>query len=155
MTWSSDLEAPSYRVYVDGRLALETDLAEYLLRAEAGEYPVIEVLDDPDALPESLHPPRLDLWWLAVLAADYYRVDEYVNAAWIERARLREDGSGAYRWRSRVLEDEAVHEFRVVAVGADGNEAMAVERSALMVRVPDPPDAAYVYDVEAGTVTMA
>ena len=155
LTWSSDEASPTYRVYVDGDLAAAIDVAEYVLRVGAGEYPVVEVLDTDVATPAEAHPPRLDLWWMGVSAADYYRVDEYVDASWTERARIEENGSGAYCWRSRVLEDETVHQFRIVAVAADGNEATSVERSALMVRYPDPPDVAFAYASGTGKVTIS
>ena len=61
-----------------------------------------------------------------------------------------------FAWQSRFLEDSASHRFRVVPVGANGNDGTPREFLVLMVRVPDPPAVAYTYNgTPANTVTIA
>lgn len=139
VVWSSDLATPTYRVYVDGALAYTTTATEGVFSAAGGVYPVIEIRDDALA-PASAHPPRVTLQWARVAEAAEYRIYEYVGGAWALRAVVPETGLGYYRWRSRILEDETEHSFRVTPIDATGNAATPTEWTMLMVRTPDVPD---------------
>lgn len=144
-----------FRWYRDGALvAGPTDLAEMEFGPEPGEGFVVEVLDDADLEPATGFPGRVRLGWTpADSTTAEYRVEEYVSGTWTARRRLRhEDGKGWYRFESRYLEDVTSHQFRVIAVGTNGNESTLLTKSVLMVRHPDVPiadadlEASIVYD---------
>jgi len=97
-------------------------------------------------------PARLTLSWHRVADAEYYRIDEYVDAAWTERARRTDTDATDYTWTTRVLEDETDHNFRIVPVDAAGNDGTAEELTAYMVRVPDVPSVSGLFS--AGTLTI-
>ena len=146
ITWSSDLSDPTFYVYRDGRLIATTALTSLVFTIAAGESPVIEVFDDAATLPSTAFPGRVTLAWYAIAAVDHYRIDEYVASVWTQRRRIRDDGSGYFRWRSRFLKDVTSHQFRVVPVGTNGNAGTATSFTVLMVRHPDPPNLTTSYD---------
>lgn len=159
LRWTSDLTPPvTFRVYQDGRLILNSisgdGTGEAIVTVGPGEQVDIQILDNDTERPRLAFPGRLTLNWLRVAAASYYRLDELVDAVWTERAQVPESGQGAYRWLSRFLEDEATHQFRVTAVGANGNDSTALEFSCLMVRAPSVPAHTFVYDPLDGTVSI-
>ena len=145
VSWTSDAEDPVYYVYRDGQLVAVTRATQMTLTLAAGEAVTLQVLDDADGQPDRAYPCRLDVQWRTVSGAVHYRLEEYVDSAWLLRATVRESGQGYYHWLSRPLEDVTTHQFRVRAVGADGNVGTATALSCLMVRLPDPPDVDYAY----------
>ena len=152
LRFSSDQGDPIFYIYLDGILIAETTATEYTIAIAAGNQAIVEVLDDADAEPTEVFPGNVRLGWFFVDGVDYYRIDEYIAGEWTQRARVTDNQ--AYRsWQSRFLEDGGSHQFRVVAIGTDGNEATAREFTVLMVRHPDSPDVSYAYS--AGTVTIS
>lgn len=116
--------------------------------------PVVEVLDDPAAVPQSAFPSRLVLGWAADSDAAQYRVQEFSGGAWVTRATL-ENSDAWMQYTTSVLADCTAAQWRVVPVDAAGNVGTATEFSALMVRFPDPPAQNLSYDAQSGTVTVA
>lgn len=141
VSWTSTGSGPFY-VYVDGDLALVTSATSARVVCEAGDPLMVEVLETEDT-PEH-YPARAQLFWWGVSGADKYRIEEMVSGAWTRRAEVSDDGSGAFTWESRILEDDTTHEFRVVPVGAADGTARRM--SFLCVRYPDPPVGSYSYD---------
>ena len=157
VSWSSSLTDPTFYVYRDGLQVATTRATSIDLVVQPGEQPVIEVLDSASESPLPSRPGNLTLAWYASAGTpvvDYYRVDEYVAAAWTERVRVQETGAGYYTWRSRFLEDVTEHQFRIVAVGENGNEATAASFTCLMVRHPDVPSVTYSYDKVTDKITV-
>ncbi len=154
LKYSSDLPEPMFYIYLDGVLIAETQQTEYDIAVNLDEVSLIEILDDPDTPPMQVFPGKARLGWFFVKGTDYYRVDEYINEAWIERRRLPEN-NGYLRWESRFLEDGQTHLFQVVPVGTDGNEGTPKQFAVLMVRRPDVPDVEYTHDDETGNITIS
>jgi len=155
ITWTSDQPSPTYRVYRDGVLVTTTVAESITIAVGPAESPVIEVLDDPAAIPMTTHPRRLSLAWYHTDLAEHYRVEQYIDSAWVYRAKLTDDGRWYFRWTSAVLDDVTTHTFRIIAVAVDGNQSTAVSLAALMVRHPDVPDATFTYDPDDGTLLVA
>jgi len=155
VSWSSNLSTPTYYIYQDGTLIKTMQTTSTTFWAAAGESLNIEILDDEDEVPESAFPGRLTLAWEKCTETDYYRIDEYVDAAWTERARIPDDGTYYYQWQTRFLEDVTSHQFRIVPVGDNGNEGAAKTFTVLMVRHPAEPSVSYTYAALTGVVTIA
>lgn len=154
VSWSSDVEDPTFYVYVDGALYLTTMDTETIVTVDEGEVPIIEVLDDEDAIPTLAWPSRLTLCWYAEPDTGYYQVQEYVDEDWIARGNVSDRGEGYFKWQSRVLEDVTSHQFRIIPVGTNGNEGTARTFVCLMVRHPTPPDVSYAYSDSTHTVSI-
>lgn len=154
LAWASDLAAPVFRIFRDGRLVDTTTLTEALVSAAPGEAPVFEVLDDPLAAPTPAYPPYLLLTWLSVPGCDHYRVEQFVSAAWTARKDVPDDGSATFSWQSPTQPDGLVAQFRVIPVGTNGNDGTPLTFAELVVHVPDPPACAYAYSAGTGTVTI-
>ena len=153
VVYSSDLPEPVFYIYLDGNLIAETANTEYELAVNMDEGSVIEVLDDADAQPIQIFPGKVRLGWFFAEGTDYYRIDEYVDSAWIERKRMPDNG-GYMSWQSRFLEDGQTHIFRITPVGTNGNEGTERQFAVLMCRRPDVPDVGYAYNEGAGKVTI-
>ena len=156
LAWSSDREDPTFWIYRDGALVVgPTTAATLLVRAAPGDDAVWEVIDEDGQAPDAAWPGRATLAWYGVAGAARYEVREYVGDEWVARAILYPDPAAYYTWTSRRLEDDQAHQFRVVAIGADGNESTAAERHLFMVRHPDVPDLAFAYSAASGEVTVS
>lgn len=155
LAWSSDLTGPTYYVYRDGRLVATTAARQMDFAVAEGECLAVEVLDDPDEMPASAFPGQLDLHWYSVAGTASYRIEEYVGTTWTLRAIVRDRGQGYFSWRSRWLEDVAVHQFRTVPVGTNGNQGTARTMTCLMVRIPDVPSVSYSYSGSTRKATIS
>jgi len=155
VTWTSDVEDPTYYVRRDGELIATTSQTAMFFFVESGESLSLEVLDDADEVAAAGYPGRITLTWGDVAATDHYRVEEYVAAAWTLRTTVTDDGSKYFTWNSRYLEDCTTHQFRIIPVGTNGNQGTALTLTVLMVRHPDVPDVTYSYDSGDAKVTIA
>lgn len=156
LEWSSDQESPTYDLYdLSGSgLLYHGTGTSYTVSIESGVTPVYWITDDSSSPPDS-YPARVRIQWYAVDGVDYYRIDESVSGAWVERARIKHEGQWVYNWISRWLEDVTTHTFRMVAVGTDGNEATAVSLIPYLIRYPDPPLVDYTYSESTNTITIS
>lgn len=155
LAWTSDQVSPTFRVYRDGVLLSEQTAAEYELSVTGGEVPVIEVLDDASANPQSSFPNGLTLGWRTDPESATYRVDRWTGADWLEVDTLAASDGGWQSYSTGVLADGATHLWRVVPIDSAGNSGTPLEFSALMVRHPDPPDVDYAYESVGRTVTVS
>lgn len=152
--WSSDLSAPTFYVWQDGVLIATTDAGFLDFLVESDEALVVEVLDDANEQPQTAFPGRFTFQWEAVSGTKAYRVEEYLSGVWTARHTLQHvPGQTLYSWRSRHLEDDTTHQFRVIPIGDDGNEGTALAVSRLMVRNPDPPTQSFSFNSGTGGVT--
>jgi len=154
LLFESDLPAPTFYVWRDGLYQGATSADHWDATVPFGAHPVWDVFDDPDEEPELVLPDHLRLQWAAVSGADHYRVEELVGENWAQRARVASSGRGYYHYHTPRLADGETHQWRIVAVGADGNESTAASFTAVMARYPDPPAATYDYDEATGLVTI-
>jgi len=155
LRYSSDQEDPTFYIYIDGTLVAETHHTEYEISINIGESYIAEILEDASQLPMQVFPGKQRLNWFGFTEGDvdYYRIDEYIDSAWVERKRKKETG-GYITFESRFLEDGQTHTFRIVPIGIDGNEGTAKQFAVLMVRHPDVPDVGYTYDGGTNKVTI-
>jgi len=144
--WSSDLPAPQFFVYVDGKLLFATSLTSYIFVVPAGGSIHLEVLDEAGAIAGPAWPARAIVAWFAVPGAVKYRVEELLAAVWTVRDEIVDRGEGYYRVTTRSLEDVTTHQFRVVAIGATLNESVATSLTILTVRHPSTPHVTFDYD---------
>jgi len=153
---SSDLGGtPTFYVWRDGVLVASTQATAWDAAVPVGASPCFDVFDDADSEPDFILPRTVTVQWAANPSADHYLVKQYVGGSWLTRARLGETGRAYYHWTSGELADETEHSFRVIAVGADGNESTAAELLHTMVTVPEPPtDVTLTYEQSTGLVTI-
>lgn len=158
LEWTSDLESPVFYLWQDGVFLFSTGAASAQVPTQVPSSPVFSVLDDPDVAPVNVFPASVVLQWqrpvdLAVLE---YLVEEFVAAAWVERARIKAEADlWQYSFRSRALEDVTTHQFRVTPLGVNGNAGTPREYSVFMVRNPDPPAVEYSYDPDTKEITVS
>ena len=142
--YSTDGDGPFY-IWRDGRFIATTYLETWTFHVASGEYPVLDIMDE-DADPATAYPGKMLLFWWAGTVVDYYRVDEYVSEAWVERAKIYETSKPCYQWETRWLEDVTYHQFRIVPVRTNGNAGTATTRRFFMVRHPDTPAVTATWD---------
>ena len=154
LTWSSTESAPTYDLYelTGGGLVYHGMAETITVTVKNGESPIYWVTDSA-ASPPAGYPGKIKLQWRRSAGVSYYRIDEQVSGSWTRRAKIFEEGKWIYHWATRWLEDAADHNFRVVAVGTDGNESTAASIAVLMVRWPDVPQVSYSY--AGGVVTIS
>lgn len=156
ISYSSDLPSPVvFRIFQDGSLVATTTLQEYTVSIGAGAAPVIEVLDDPTALPITVFPGRLLLHWRRVDAAQSYRIDRLVGPQFVRQGEVPQSQLvGYYQFLTVFVEDDTVHTFRVVPI-SNGNDGTPRVFPVLMVRHPDPPVVNYAYNPTDQKVTIS
>ncbi|MCP4539828.1 MAG: hypothetical protein GY832_22035 [Chloroflexi bacterium] len=147
-----------FSLYQDGKLieGLTTEETEWQAFDvnDSNEPPALEIQDDTESDPESLaYPPYAILQWRFVSDAQYYRVDQYVAAAWTAVQVKREEGWGYYQYESGALDDITTHQFRVYAVDEDGNDGTALPFDIHIIRNPERPSITGTY--AAGDLTIA
>ena len=154
VTWLSDQENALSYVYVNGELFASGRLFEAIIPAQGGEQPVIAIFDDGDGVPGVEFPSRWMLQWETVAGVEYYKVQEYVDSAWVDRAHVYDRGQPNFHWFTRVLEDVTAHQFKIVPVGVDANVGTGRELQSIMVRTPDVPDYSVAYSNGTHKITV-
>jgi len=153
--WESDATPPvTYWIYVDG-IFLGTQTADFIDIVERTVPTRVAVFDTED------HPapaPGIDgaltLRWLDVANAVAYRVERDIGEGFEAVGHLNDDGSrDGWEFRLTGLPDETVVTARVYAIDAAGEELLAAETSAMVVRVPDVPLVSLA--VAAGDLTVS
>lgn len=152
--YSSDAVDPTFTIYRDGKFLKTTKETELDIYVEKGEGAVLDITDD-DSDPEEAYSGTAIFGWNATPATDYYKIEEYFESAWVERAQVVDDDSGYFTWESRFLEDVTIHEFKITPVGDNGNEGTAIEPNIFMVRHPDVPEVTFTYDSGTNKFTIA
>jgi hypothetical protein len=159
VSWTTDQgDGTECFVYVNGDLYVQGPLLWTIVALPLGggdETLHIEVLDAIKEDYAIVGPTVATLAWYSVTGTAYYTVEEYVDAAWTEKRRIQDRGEGYFRWDSRVLEDVTTHQFRVTAVGTNGNASAVAARTILIVRSPDRPDVTYAYSNATEKVTIS
>lgn len=157
---TSDQVAPvPFRIYVDGDKVADysspTQAFRRVITIPIGESPLIEVLDKAAAIPSPAFPGHITLNWLAVPSATYYTVEEYIAAVWTVVATVQTESRTAFRWRTRLLEASASHQFRVTPFNSSGTSATPLTYSFLCVRHADVPNVEYTYSGITHKVTIS
>jgi len=160
LSWTSDqaisLSNP-YRVYEDGILVSTQIGNSYTVRAYNGACPVIEVLDQVDAVPAPAFPPNLVFGWQGDSDAYSYKVEVDQGAGFVEVETFLNDPAASWMsYSTGTLADETTHTWRITPIDAAGNEGTSVTFVTLLVRYPTPPDVNFTYNGSgAGTVTIS
>ena len=155
VSWTSDLSTPTFRIYQDGVLVSRQTDTEYLVRADGSVFPVLELLDDADEIPNEAHPGEFYLGWENESDAARYKIEEYSGGEWTQRALiLNSDERPWITYATGPLADETSHQWRITPVDSAGNEGTLISFTKLMVRYPDPPQVTMTYDSGTAKVTI-
>lgn len=158
LSWSTSLGGtPDFFIYRDADLIKTTTLTSYRVTVADGEAPVFSIFDVATDRPAG-NSARAYLQWLYPQAGDvdYWKVEEWVDAAWVERKRITAKTSKLiYEFWSRTLEDSTSHQFRITPVGINKNPGDATSFTLFMIRTPDPPDVAYSYNGGTKLITVS
>lgn len=152
ISWSG---SGTFYVFTDGFLYITTTRTFYDIPVEKGARLTVQVFDSISDTPDRCYPSQFVYFWERSPDASSYRIDEYVDAAWAIRHRIRDTGQWMYNYRTRALEDEQSHRYRIVAIGPDGVVGAPKDFTIPIVRRPDRPEQTAVYDPETGTLSGA
>lgn len=152
--WTSDAAPPiSYRIFIDGVLVETTTRASRVVMAIGGSIG-FEVLDDLSD-PIEVHPGGLLFTIQTDVDVAKYRIEQFVDAAWVTRRTFINVGESYFSHLTPVLADDTTHLFRIMPVNAAGIDGTPKEISAHVVRIPDVPDIEYTRDSGTGVVTVS
>lgn len=138
-SFSSDLESPTFYVYVNGGFVGETLETYWEVSVAPGSQVQFDVFDDPDAVPEEHFPNQFTFRWVGRDGAEAYRVEEYVDSSWVFRGLRPVSLSNLYHYTTPPLEDSTTYQFRVLPLDAEGRTGTALNFTVEMVRYPDTP----------------
>ncbi len=153
--WSSNLSDPLFSVFKDGFLIDITKQTEKIFLLNPGESLIIEILDDPSLKPAIAFSSRLTLGWYPSAGAKSYRIDEFVGAGFVEVTNITDNEEGFFIWKTRPLEDDKIHQFRIVPIGLNDVEGTIRNFTVLMVRHPNPPDQNFSYSEATKQLTVS
>ena len=154
ISWTSTNPDARFFVFVDGIQRLSNSLITFIdISVQVGQNVFVQVFDSENDIARAGFPNRFTLGWFRVPATAQYRVEEFVSAVWIVRARINDLGEGFFQFISGPLADDTVHQFRVIPVGTNGNDGTALTFSTRMIRIPDPPSVVHTYN-GSGTPTF-
>lgn len=158
VTWETDSGPDTiFHVYLDDVLVGSTPLAffQVTLPGSTQEATVRVVEENPLALdPGDKSRFVLVAWW-GVDAASYYTVEWYNVTAWEEVKRIDDEGQGWFAWQSGLLDDLSTQQFRVRAMGVNGNLGTLNTLSIEVVGNPSPPAVDWSYAAGTGKVTIS
>jgi hypothetical protein len=145
------------RIFVDGKYVGSTRGNHYSITTAPGHSPIIEVLDDPLAVPTIARSAHVTLTWTPAADAQRYRIERYTGSGWEIVDDVQAKGLSQCRYRTRGLPWQvSPHSFRVFAIGENENPAGHVTVFVNMkTRHPDPPAVTTTYDEGTNKVTIA
>lgn len=164
-TWSGTAPFKRYR---DGQLepgdpALDigqTNLTEEIFENFVGEDqeepPIIAVLDSTEfsTTPEQVdNPPFVVLQWRSAVSDGYYKVEQFISAAWVKIRTVQDDGSTYFSFSSNVLDDVTDSQFRITTIDSDNNESSPIAFTFFVVRNPVTPQINVAYAANVLTIS--
>ena len=153
LKYTSDIPGATFYIWRGGVLIATTQVPFYDIQASGSE--LIFVFDSAEDLPDTDDYPNCDtLWWEHVDGAKAYEVEEYVDAAWTLRARIRDMGQWVFKWTSGVLTDCESHQFRLRTIGVD-TAGQYKYVTPMMVRYPDHTEWTASIDSDTGVLSFA
>lgn len=144
-TWAPVDGALSYRVILFGRvlnpaLASTQYLYNQAIPAEYSTYPPpLEVVTDSDVAVSEIYKPFVILQWYGSqsnIRVAYYAIQQFISGSWRDGNRIPENGSYVYTLTTPVLTDGVTYNFRIVAVGPNGQESCTLPFQIVMVCNP-------------------
>ena len=155
LRWETLLRGP-FSVYMDGVLVKTTYQRRAILHVDPDEFPAFDVLTAEETADlDDARSARLMLEWYASTLADYYRVQQYIDAAWVTIAEIPDQGQDAFTFVTDALADDTEHQFKVYPMRSGGAAGTELSITRMMIRDPDPPDVDVEYNDTAGTVTIS
>lgn len=155
LKWSSTESDPRYRVFRDGLPITGLSRANNATFTVAPDQSsLIQVLDDPDEIPAAIFAGEIVLTWPSAAGTREYRVEKFIAGNWEPQTRIADTGRDSYTWRSDTLQDATAHNFRVIAVGEDGNESTPSTFDLTMLRNPDDPKASITFSDATKAITV-
>lgn len=115
-----------------------TTAGTMLLPVNNGEAVVIEIFDDPQAIPVS-QPARIAVGWVGSTDAQLYEIQFYLDGNWLTQKTILESGKFYYAWNSPRLADSETHSYRLKTTNRDGSVVIGENISISIARHPDPP----------------
>lgn len=148
------------RIYIMGLLSstlTSTDgYWQFDLQVSDGQQQYVQVIDDAVSREDYAYPGQMTLAWQGKAGAASYRIDEFVGSDWVAQFTVQDRGEGAFTYLTHWLNDATTYQFRVMPIGADGNDGTALEFEFDFVRHPDVPNVTYPVDAGGNlTVTAA
>lgn len=160
VTWESSL-GPNTEVnlYQNGELIATTTSDEWLFTVPPLENLYFEIIDADEEREGGISSRRIGLGWYNSEdenpdEVDYYRIDEFEDAAWTEVNRVPNNAITFFFWESPFLPNLVEKTYRVVAVGINGNDGAAREFVTTPVGFDDVPIATYDHASGTGKVTV-
>lgn len=145
----------SYQTYE--YLFTETEDTELYVTSSNGQPPQIEVFDSTESasVPQGItYPASAILQWRGYKYADYYRIDKYISAQWVEQGAIGETGNGYYQFKAPIPStDVDTSQYRIVTVDKSGASTNA-DFSVTIIRNPDPPIFTASYNDVSGDLTL-
>ncbi len=154
--WTSSLSTPTYQIFGDGQYVATTtgEHRDFPLNVVDGESALVEILDSATVPATTAMGARATISWDDVATAARYRVEQFVGAAWVVVKELIADQTRYHFITPTLAGTATAHQFRVTAIGVNGNEATAATINILSTRHPDPPTVAYAYSDATKKVTL-
>lgn len=152
-----------YCWYVDGAFVAKTREPAMSFQLPAGDQARLDVIPtadenfDPIAGAPDGYPSRRTLWWVRSVAIDAaaYRIEQREGTGdWSTIAVVTHDAAKwDYAFVTDRLNDLTAYTWRIIAIDAAGNEAAPlVIGPETLVRTPDAPGFAIVFDADTRTV---
>ena len=150
-----------FDVWLDGVKVLDgTELLTYTAQnidASTNPLPAVEITDatDTETAQSEQYSPRVRMQWRGQSDADYYVVEQNIDAAWTALAMVRENGSGYYNFESTAQTDDTTAEFRVIPYDSRGYDGLPLYITHSVICNPAPPAVSYTYSAGTGDLTVA
>lgn len=113
-TWQYDWDdTGTYDIVLQGRVITTITGTSYVYDLPwSGSPPPLEIVPQDTLI---IDKPYACIQWYRDSTADHYEVQEYIVGAWVTRFQMKESGAPVYTFRSKVLETETTHTYRVVS----------------------------------------
>lgn len=140
-TWD-DAGAAYYRVVLWGVQLEQTAATDYTWHGQ--EYkefpPPVEIAYEGQKVLSEQFLPYLVVQWYREDGVRSYEVQKKVGTSWVKVKAVEESGEWVYTYRSVILEDRHLYEYRVVTVDVYGNQSEPQEYRRFVVTPPVPVD---------------
>lgn len=144
-----------YVVRRRGMTLRQVSRSPVLIRVPSGESVDVEIVEAGSEETVPAADVAAEVRMARVAGARQYRIDEYVSGSWVERATLDDASADELARRMAPLTRGSSNQYRVVPIGADGNEGTAAAVTVEGLRPPDVPLVSWTYDADTGLVTVA
>lgn len=135
----SDLASAIYYLWLNGEFLTETRETTFDITVPLGGQFQFSVFDDPDDRPPVYLKPTMTLRWDGDPDTVMFRVEQLIDGDWKPVNMVYADDTRVFHYESGVLADSTYHQFKIIALDAEGRASTALELGAEMCRYPDEP----------------